>query len=191
VRECALRRLLPALLVLLLLTVPREGHASSALHARSPGAPLIGVAGWAGGFPSFNVLSAPRPDAPVVATLQPGEQVRVLRSVQGSPVDGIGLWYQLQLGARQAYVLSSAISYLQAAVPWTGVTSTNAEADVSAIASYAGPWPDMPSDASFAAGVQMTVLGVAHGAALEHGNDVWYRVSTGSYRPAFIYSAYL
>jgi D-alanyl-D-alanine carboxypeptidase (penicillin-binding protein 5/6) len=35
------------------------------------------------------------------------------------------------------------------------------------------------------------VLGVAHGAALEPGDDVWYRVSTGSYRPAFIYSAYL
>jgi D-alanyl-D-alanine carboxypeptidase (penicillin-binding protein 5/6) len=49
----------------------------------------------------------------------------------------------------------------------------------------------MPSDASFAPGVQMTVLGVAHGAALEPGDDVWYRVSTGSYRAAFIYSAYL
>src|SRR5437764_4738 len=78
VRRRALRRLLPALLVLLLLVVPREGHASSARHARSPGARLTGVAGWAGGFPSFNVLSAPRPDAPVVATLQPGEQVHVL-----------------------------------------------------------------------------------------------------------------
>ena len=191
VRRRVLRGPLPALLVLLLLAVPREGHASSALPARSPGAPLTGVAGWAGGFGYFNVRSAPRPDAPVVATLQPGEQVRVLTSVQGSPVDGIGLWYQLQLGARQAYVLSSGISYLHAAVPWTGVTSTNAEADVSAIASYAAPRPDAPSDASFAPGVRMTVLGVAHGAALEPGDDVWYRVSTGSYRPAFIYSAYL
>jgi hypothetical protein len=88
---------LPALLVLILLAVPREGHASSAFHARSPGAPLTGVAGWTGGFLSFNVLSAPWPDAPVVATLQPGERVRVLRSVQGSPGDGVGLWYQLQL----------------------------------------------------------------------------------------------
>ena len=95
-RRRALRRLLPALLVLLLLAVPREGHASSALHARSPGASLTGVAGWAGGFSYFNVHSAPRPDAPVVATLQPGEQVHVLRSVQGSPVHGVGLWYMLR-----------------------------------------------------------------------------------------------
>src|SRR4051794_19287844 len=124
VRRRALRHLLPALFVLLLVAVPREGYASSALPARSPGAPLTGVAGWAGGVPYFSVRSAPRPDAPVVATLQPGEQVRVLTSVQGSPVDGIGLWYQLQLGARQAYVLASGISYLHAAVPWTGVTST-------------------------------------------------------------------
>jgi D-alanyl-D-alanine carboxypeptidase len=186
-----LRRLLPVLLVLILLAVPREGHASFAPHARSPGAPLTGVAGWTGGFPSFNVHSAPRPDAPVVATLQPGEQVRVLRTVQGSPVNGIGLWYQLQLSAQQAYVLASGISYLHGEVPWTGVTSSNAEANASAIVSYAGPWPDMPSDASFAPGEQMTVLGVAHGAALEPGDDVWYRVSTGSYRAAFIYSAYL
>ena len=128
VRRRVLRSLLPALLVLLLLAVPREGLASSALHARSPGAQLTGVAGWAGGFGYFNVRSAPRPDAPVVATLQPGERVRVLTSVQGSLVDGVGLWYELQLGARRAYVLSSGISYLNAEVPWTGVTSTNAEA---------------------------------------------------------------
>ena len=91
--------------------------------------------------------SAPRSDAPVVATLQPGERVRVLTSVQGSPVDGVGLWYELQLGARRAYVLSSGISYLNAATPWTGVTSTNAEAAVSAIDSRSAPQPDAPSDA--------------------------------------------
>src|SRR5947209_16960111 len=157
VRRRVLRSLLPALLVLLLLAVPREGHASSPFDARSPGAPLTGVAGWAGGFGSFNVRSAPRLDAPVVATLQPGERVRVLTSVQGSAVDGVGLWYELQLGARRAYVLSSGISYLNAEAPWTGVTSTDAESGVSAIASYAAPRPDTPSDASFAPGVQMTV----------------------------------
>ncbi len=174
----------------LLIVAPRTALAAPPAY-RAGAAPISGVAGWAGSYGFFNVRAAPRTGVAVVATLQPGERVRVLGAVRGSAVDGEYLWYQVQVGARTGYVLSSAVRYLDAPAPWTGVTSANAEPGITSIYSLSAPRVAAPSDASFALGTEITVLGVVHGAALETGDDVWYQVSTGSYRPAYVYSAYL
>ena len=189
-RRClSLGALLAFLLVLIV--SPRAALASSPAHHTEATTPISAVAGWAGSYGFFNVRAAPRTGVAVVATLQPGELVHVLSAVHGSAVDGENLWYQVQVGARTGYVLSSAVRYLDAPAPWTGVTSANAEPGVTSVYSLSAPHAAAPSDASFALGTEMTVLGIVHGTALETGDDVWYQVSTGSYRPAYIYSAYL
>lgn len=178
---------------ILIALVALPHHATAAL--RAPGAAtapsITGVAGWAGGFGYFNVRAAPRTGAAVVATLNPGQQVRVLASVRGDMIDADNLWYRVQVGAGIGYVLSSGVRYVNTTAPWTGVTSGDAETGITAIYSLAAPQANAASDASFALGTEMTVLGAVHGAALEGGDNVWYQVSTGSYRPAYVYSAYL
>ncbi len=159
---------------------------------------MTGVAAWSGGYDYYNLRSGPRADAPLAGTLHSGDRVRVLGSVRGMQ-GAADLWYQVRVGAadsasgtaRAAYVLSAAIGYLSLTGIWTGVTSANGEPDVDAVYSLSAPRPDAAVEATFALGVRMGVLGVARGVALEPGNDVWYRVSTGSYRPAYVYSAYL
>ena len=163
------------------------------VRSRTPRRPvtITGVAGWPSGTVYFNVRAAPSLTSPIVATLRPGHVVRVIASVAGESVGGDDVWYLIGLGSRRAYVLSSGIAYVVAQAPWIGVANTNSEAGVSAIYSLAAPRSGAESDAAFAPGAQMMVLGIVHGSALEPGDDVWYKVSTGSYRPAYIYSAYL
>jgi len=152
---------------------------------------IAGVAEWSSDYGYFNLRSAPDPAAPTIGTLHPGDAVQVVGSLQGGAVDGYNLWYHLRVNGAMAYVLASAIGYLRASAPWTGVASTNAEPDVSTVISLSSPSAAADSDGSFALGVTMTVLGTVEGAALEPDNDVWYRVATGDYRPAYVYSAYL
>lgn len=184
-----LKTLPPALPALLLLL----SSAVSVQPMRASGAApaIVGVAAWSSGAGYYNVRAAPRAGASVVGTLNAGDHIQVLASVPGDLIDGVNLWYRVRVGARTGYVLSAGVGALQASVPWTGVTNTNAETDTQEIYSLTAPRPNAFSDAAFAPGTRMSVLGVAHGVALEPGDDVWYRVSTGSYRPAFVYSAYL
>ena len=182
-----LKTLSAALLALLL--SPASPH--QPLRASSAAPDIVGVAAWSSGVGYYNVRAAPNAQAAIVTTLHAGDQVRVLAATPGATTDGVDLWYKVQAGARTGYVLSAGIGALQVAEPWTGVASTNGESDVQAIYSLEAPRPDAPSDAAFTPGTRMTVLGVAHGSALEPGDDVWYRVSTGSYRPVYVYSAYL
>lgn len=148
---------------------------------------ITGVAGWAGGYSYFNVRAAPRLDASIVGTLREGQRVRIIAAVRGDVLGGNDAWYRIKIAAVTAYVHSSGIRYISAASPWTGVVSSG----LAGVDSRAAPRPDASSDASFAAGARMTVLGIARGVALQPGDDVWYQVSTGSYRPAYIYSAAL
>jgi len=173
-------------------------------RARPPFAAVAtGVAAWSGGYDYYNLRAAPRAGAPRAGKLHQGDSVDVLGSVRDAPpgaASGAGdLWYRLRVGAadsasgkpRVLYALSAAIGYLRSPVTWTGVTSDNGEQDTTVVYSLAAPRPDAAVEASFALGARMTVLGTARGAALEPGDDIWYRVATGSYRPAYVYSAYL
>jgi len=201
-----LRVALPVALILAPLVV--RGHAVAAGPKPTPAARPVsaggvarpapaadveatGVASWSSGASFFNVRSAPRADAPAVATLASGDAAPVLGVAFGDNVDGIDRWYRVRMNGRVAYVLSSGIGFLRLSTPWTGAVSTNAESGVTRIYSLSAPRPDALSDGAFAPDTRMTVLGVVHGVALEPGDDVWYRVSTGSYRPAYVYSAYL
>ncbi len=158
---------------------------------RAATAGFTGVAWWSTGASYFNVRSAPQPNASIVTTLQAGDQVQVLGAVHGGSFDGYDLWYEVRSGTKTAYVLASGIGSLNLSSSWTGVTDGDNENGVTYVVSESAPNGNAPSDGSFALGAQLTVLGTTTGAALEAGNDVWYRVSIGSYRPAYIYSAYV
>jgi len=160
---------------------------------------IIGVAAWSGGYGYYNLRSAPRAGASLAGALHQGDRVQVLGVVPDGSGAGGDSWYRLRVGAadvggdkaRVVYVLSAAIGYLRLTGSWTGVTSANGEAGVDTVYSLSAPRPDASVEASFALGTRMSVTGVASGMALEPGNDVWYRVATGAYRPAYVYSAYL
>lgn len=164
---------------------------TTTMPTATTGVGFTGVAWWSTGASYFNVRSAPQPNASVVTTLQAGDQVQVLGAIHGGSFDGYNLWYKVRSGTKAAYVLASGIGSLAASSPWTGVTDSDDENGVTYVVSESAPNGTAPSDGSFALGERLTVLGTTVGAALEAGNAVWYRVSTGSYRPAYIYSAYV
>ncbi len=186
------RHVLSALLTACCALAPLAASPTSVGAAKvAPPISIAGVAEWSSNYGYFNLRSAPDPAAPAIGTLHPGDAVRIVGSLQGGAVDGYDLWYHLRVKGAIGYVLASAIGYLSVVAPWTGVASTNAEPNVSAVVSLSSPRADADSDGSFAPGVTMTVVGTVEGAVLEPGNDVWYRVDTGDYRPAYVYSAYL
>ncbi len=186
------RHILGALLAACCALAPLAASPTSAGAAKAPPPiSIAGVAEWSSNYGYFNLRSAPDPGASAIGVLHPGDAVQVVGSLRGGAVDGYDLWYHLRVKGATGYVLASAIGYLSVAAPWTGVASTNAEPGVSAVFSLSSPRADADADGSFAPGITMTVVGTAEGEALEPGNDVWYRVDTGDYRPAYVYSAYL
>ncbi len=186
------RHILSALLAACCALAPLAASPTSVGAAKAPPPiSIAGVAEWTSNYGYFNLRSAPNPTAPAIGMLHPGDAVQVVGSLQGGAVDGYTLWYHLRVNGATAYVLASAIGYLHTSASWTGVVSTNAEPDVSTVISLSSPNAAADSDGSFAPGVTMTVVGTVEGAELEPGNDVWYRVDTGDYRPAYVYSAYL
>ncbi len=153
----------------------------------SPAVTVTGVALWPGSNSYFNLRAQPRLDARIVGTVQWDAHVTLLAAVQGDAVAGNSVWYRVSSDSGVGYMHSSGLGYVEAPGPWTGVLSGTD----GAIASHTEPLPDAPSEAAFAPGTQITITGLVHGIAVVPGNDVWYRVSTGSYRPAYIYAANL
>ena len=140
----------------------------------------------------FNVRTAPSPTARAVGRLVGGQQAIVLRGVRGVVVAGNPMWYWVRLsGGREGYVSSSAMATLSGlSYPFIGVLTNNGEDGVTYVQAF-GDAGAVSAYAGYALDTSLTVLGAVHGAALQAGNDLWFRVAAPTPRPVYVYAAYL
>ncbi len=168
-----------------------RGHMSGPSGGHATRQQVIGVVTLAPGS-YFNVRTAPTLTARTVGRLIGGQQAIVLRGERGAAVAGNPMWYRVRLtGGHEGYVSSSAFATLTGlSYPFIGVLTSNGEAGVTYVQAF-GDAGAVSAYAGYALNTSLTVLGAVHGAALQAGDDLWYRVAVPTRRPVYVYAAYL